>query len=93
MTMPSMPIPFEPPHRALEASWFDVVELMDHFARCNGDPILYFFARLMGDLVNDHDNGDQGCEDCGGGEAAEYCPRWVEGQSHMLGWLFDRAVR
>ena len=87
------PRPSQPPQRPAEPTWFDVVELMDYFARLNGDEILYAFARTMGDLVDDHYNGPQGCEECAGGETVDGCRRWLEGQSNMLGWLIDRAVQ
>lgn len=95
MTMPEMPQPTTPPRRAVEPSWLDVVDLMDYFARRNRDPLLYMLTRQMGDLVDDHDNGDQGCDECGHDYAGAdwYCPRWEEAQHLMLAWLLDRAVR
>jgi hypothetical protein len=93
MTMPDMPAP-PAFRRPVEPSWFDVVELMDHHARRNRDALLYALARQMGDLVDDHDNGDQGCAECGNDYSAvdAYCPRWEEAQHLMLGWLIDRAA-
>jgi hypothetical protein len=78
-----------PPKRAVQPSWFDVVELIDFMARRDDNYVLYVLARQMGDLVDDHYNGDQGC-DFG---TEEYCPRWDDAQQLMLGWLLDRAVR
>lgn len=79
------------PQRAVEPSWYDVVELIDYYARRNEDQVLFALALQMGDLVDDHDNGDQGCDECDSG-AEEYCPRWEEAQHLMLAWLLDRAA-